>query len=265
MRCRQPGAGSSSEAMSPGGQDPPSRAGPGRVEPNRAGPSRAEPSAISARGTRAEPSATLPAAPAELHFPGGAAPRGAAIGRARAGSAWRCGRCRRRGRNMALGAGAARWLPHLPAGGCLPLLLLLLLLLCGQLGGGQKKKEVETFASFAIAPGRGCPVALLPSPESPCPRPPGAPRPASPALRQPLSLPSPERGAGGAGGAGQPLPCSGGDGRRRRRLQGSGSAGTQRRDGGPSALSLPRPGPCAAVVLAMSGSEQRAARAALLR
>uniref|UniRef100_A0A8C3DTK3 Tumor suppressor candidate 3 n=1 Tax=Corvus moneduloides TaxID=1196302 RepID=A0A8C3DTK3_CORMO len=42
---------------------------------------------------------------------------------------------------MALGAGAAWRLPHLPAGGCLPLLLLLLLLLCGQLGGGQKKKE----------------------------------------------------------------------------------------------------------------------------
>lgn len=57
---------------------------------------------------------------------------------------------------MALGIRAPRrlLLLHLPAGSCrLLLLLLLLLLLCGQLGGGQKKKEVDTFASFAIAPG----------------------------------------------------------------------------------------------------------------
>lgn len=54
--------------------------------------------------------------------------------------------------NMALGTRAPRRLLHLPAGSCLLLLLVLLLLLCGQLGGGQKKKEVETFASFAIAP-----------------------------------------------------------------------------------------------------------------
>lgn len=110
------------------------------------------------------------------------------------------------GGNMALGTRAPRRLLHLPAGSCLLLLLLLLLLLCGQLGGGQKKKEVETFASFAIAPGRGAGAAL------PCRLPLGSARgrrrrpPPPGALRSSLfALPPPR--APPAAGAGLPPPA----------------------------------------------------------
>lgn len=70
--------------------------------------------------------------------------------------------------------------------------------------GRTEKEGGRDVPCFAIAPGRGCPVALPPSPESPCSRPPG-----DPALLRPRSLPSPVQDAGGAGGAGQavPLPC----------------------------------------------------------
>lgn len=170
---------------------------------------------------------------------------------------------------MALGAGVVRRLPHLPAGGCLPLLLLLLLLLCGQLGGGQKKKEVETFASFAVAPGWWCPVALRSSLESPCPRPLGAPRPARPPPRSagPSPSPAPSGAPAGQEAPGSRCPCPA-----REVMAGGGggvsrAAGAQGRSAGiavPGVLSLPGPVPCAVVGLEIPDSERREARAAVL-